>query len=94
MSAHLVSLRPVAELRDARRMAHRLIVTKPAAPGRLILSLWCLEIGAELTTRGELAPDCPFCRADVDAAAGKPPVSAPVHHELTATPAALVEALA
>ena len=48
MSAHLVSLRPVAELRDARRMAHRLIVTKPAAPGRLILSLWCLEIGAEL----------------------------------------------
>lgn len=69
MSAHLVRVRPVAELRDARRMAHRMILEKPDAPGRLILSVWCLEIGAELQRRGELAPDCPYCRADVDAAA-------------------------
>lgn len=92
MSAHLVHSGPLEELRDARRMAHRMILTKPDAPGRLLLAAWCLELGAELTRRGELTPDCPFCRADVDAAAGKTPVSAPPQAGQGVTSAPLVGA--
>lgn len=81
MSAHVAREASVEELRDARRMTHRMILAKPDAPGRLILASWCLNIGAELQRRGELAPDCPYCRADIDAAAGKPAVGAALHHE-------------
>jgi hypothetical protein len=70
VSAHLFRSRPVAELRDARLMAHRLILAKPDAPGALLHALYCLELGAEIRRRGELAFDCPYCQADVDAAAG------------------------
>lgn len=92
MSDRLLRVGTVEELRDARRMTHRMILTKPDAPGRLILAAWCLNIGAELSRRGELAPDCPFCLADLEAAAGKPAVSAILHHERGALPAQLVEA--
>ena len=92
MSAHVVRSATVDELRDARRLAHRMILTKPDAPGRLLLSVFCLEIGAELSRRGELAPDCPYCRLDVDAAAGKAAVSNPLHDQRASTSAQLVEA--
>jgi len=92
VSAHATRQASVEELRDARRMTHRMILTKPDAPGRLLLAIWCLDIGAELQRRGELAPDCPYCRADVYAAAGKPAVGAALHHERGALPAQLVEA--
>ncbi len=69
MSAHLVRSRPVDELLDARRMAHRMILTKPDAPGRLLLSVYCLELGEELRRRGTDGHDCPICRHDVDAVA-------------------------
>jgi hypothetical protein len=82
----------VDELRDARRLAHRLILAKPDAVGCLLFKVFCRDIGAELTHRGELAPDCPYCLADLEAAAGKPAVSAALHHERGALPAQLVEA--
>ena len=92
MSDRLLRVGTSEELRDARRMTHRMILTKPDAPGRLILATWCLNIGAELQRRGELAPDCPYCLADVDAAAGKRAASPALHHERGALPAQLVEA--
>jgi hypothetical protein len=92
MSAHLDRSATVDELRGARRLAHRLILTKPDAPGCLLFKAFCRDVGAELSRRGELAPDCPFCLADLEAAAGKPAVSADLHHERGALPAQLVEA--
>lgn len=74
MSAHVVRSSSVDELRDARRLAHRLILKKPDAPGALLFKAFCRDVGAELARRGELAPDCPFCLADLAAAAGKPAV--------------------
>jgi hypothetical protein len=82
----------VDELRDARRLAHRMILTKPDAPGALLFKYFCRDVGAELTRRGELAPNCPYCLADLDAAAGKRAVSSALHHERGALPAQLVEA--
>lgn len=92
MSAHaspgavaILEASTVDELRDARRLAHRLILTKPDSPGALLFKYFCRDVGAELTHRGELAPDCPYCLADLEAAAG-------LHHEQGALPAQLVEA--
>jgi hypothetical protein len=82
----------VDELRDARRLAHRQILARPDAPGALLFKYLCRDIGAEISRRGELAPDCPYCLADLEAAAGKRAVSAALHHERGALPAQLVEA--
>ncbi len=64
MSAPVLAAARLAELVDARRLAHRMLLGKP--PGRIILASWCLEISAELRRRGDPRPECPFCRADVD----------------------------
>ena len=66
MSARILRASAIPELVDARRQAHRLLLSRP--PSRLILAALCLDIGAELTRRGELAPACPVCRDDVTAA--------------------------
>lgn len=96
MSAHLVGrfgrARSVEELRDARQMAHRMILARPDAPGVLLHALYCLELGAEIRRRGELAPECPYCRADVDAAAGKPAATERSYARAASTSAQLVEA--
>lgn len=92
MSAHVVRSSSVGDLRDARRLAHRLILAKPDAPGALLFKAFCRDVGAELSRRGELAPDCPFCLADLEAAAGKRPVSADAHAEQGVTSAPLAGA--
>lgn len=95
LARHLVAA-PLSDLRATRARVHREINREPRAANRLLEAL-CVELSDELQRRGQVAPDCPYCRASVvpGAPAHRPP--APIvdrmpDAEALALGAALVEA--
>lgn len=73
MNTSLLRRLPAADLVAARGRAHRTILEAPGEPGSLVLAAFVCELADELDRRRASYLDCPFCRAEVDAARGADP---------------------